>query len=258
MDKFVIVFIDDILVYSKSEEVHEEHLRVVLEILGNNKLYAKYKKCEFWLDQVAFLGHIVSADGIKVDPAKVKDITNWPRPSTVTEVRSFLGLAGYYRRFVEGFSTIAMPLTQLTRKSNKFIWTDECETSFQELKKRLVTSPVLTLLSGLGGYVIYSNALKKGLGCVLMQHGNVIAYASRQLKTREVNYPTHDLELAAVIFALKIWRHYLYGNKCEIFTDYKSLKYIFTSKELNMRQRQWIELLKDYDVSIQYHPRKAN
>ncbi|KAL8146727.1 hypothetical protein AgCh_004464 [Apium graveolens] len=111
---------------------------------------------------------------------------------------------------------------------------------------------------GLGGYVIYSNASKKGLGCVLMQHGNVISYASRQLKLHEVNYPTHDLELAAVIFALKIWRYYLYGDKCEIFTDHKSLKYIFTQKELNMRQRQWIELLKDYDVSIQYHPGKAN
>ncbi|XP_074337594.1 uncharacterized protein LOC141674791 [Apium graveolens] len=158
LDKFLIVFIDDILVYSKSVEVHEEHLRVVLEILGNNKLYAKYKKCEFCLDQVAFLGYIVSADRIKVDPAKVEAITNWPRSSTATEVRSFLGLAGYYHRFVEGFSTIAMPLTQLTRKSNKFIWTDECETSFQELKKRLVTSPVLTLLSGLGSYVIYSDA----------------------------------------------------------------------------------------------------
>ena len=258
LDKFVIVFIDDILVYSKSKEEHDEHLRAVLEKLRENKLYAKYQKCEFWLDQVAFLGHIVSADGIKVDPAKVEAITNWSRPSTVTEVRSFLGLAGYYRRFVEGFSTIAMPLTQLTRKSNKFIWTDECEISFQELKKRLVTSPVLTLPYGMGGYVIYSDASKKGLGCVLMQHGKVIAYASRQLKPHEVNYPTHDLELAAVIFALKIWRHYLYGDKCDIFTDHKSLKYIFTQKELNMRQRRWIELLKDYDVNIQYHPGKAN
>ncbi|XP_074375287.1 putative mitochondrial protein AtMg00860 [Apium graveolens] len=129
LDKFVIIFIDDILVYSKSKEEHEEHLRVVLEILRKNKLFSKYKKCEFWLDQVAFLGHIVSVDGIKVDPAKVKAITDWPRPSTVTEVRSFLVLAGYYHRFVEGFSTIAMPLTQLTRKSNKFMWTEECETS---------------------------------------------------------------------------------------------------------------------------------
>ncbi|XP_074335508.1 uncharacterized protein LOC141672725 [Apium graveolens] len=237
LDKFVIVFIDDILVYSKSKEEHEEHLRVVLEILRKNKLFAKYNK---------------------LNPTKVEAITDWPRPSTVTEVRSFLGLAGYYHRFVEGFSTIAMPLTQLTRKSNKFIWTEECEANFLELKKRLVISPVLTLTSGMGGYVIYSDASKKGLGCVLMQHGKVIAYASRQLKPYEVNYPTHDLELSAVIFALKIWRHYLYGDKCEIFTDHKSLKFIFTQKELNMRHRRWIELLKDYDMRIQYHPGKAN
>ena len=177
---------------------------MVLETLREHKLYAKYKKCEFWLDQVTFLGHILSAHGIKVDPGKVEAITNWPRPTTVTEVRSFLGLASFYRRFVEGFSTIAMPLMQLTQKKNKFIWTDECEASFDELKKRLVTSTMLTLPSGMGGYVIYNDASKKGLCCVLMRHGKVIAYASRQLKTYEVNYPTHDLELAVVIFTIKI------------------------------------------------------
>ncbi|KAJ0627217.1 putative nucleotidyltransferase, Ribonuclease H [Helianthus annuus] len=258
LDKFVIVFIDDILVYSKSKEEHEYHLRTVLEILRQKKLYAKFSKCEFWLDQVAFLGHVVSAEGISMDPAKVEAITKWPTPTSVTEVRSFLGLAGYYRRFVEGFSTIALPLTQLLRKGVKYAWNDDREKSFQELKKRLVSAPILTLPSGTGGYQIYSDASKKGLGCVLMQHNKVIAYASRQLKPYEVNYPTHDLELAAVIFALKIWRHYLYGETCDIFTDHKSLKYIFTQKELNMRQRRWLELLKDYDANIQYHPGKAN
>ncbi|GJV10958.1 putative nucleotidyltransferase, ribonuclease H [Tanacetum coccineum] len=221
LDKFVIVFIDDILVYSKSEEEHERHLRIVLEILRQKKLYAKFSKCEFWLQQVAFLGHIVSADGIIMDPSKVEAITKWPRPTTVTEVRSFLGLAGYYRRFVEGFSRLALPLTQLMRKGEKFVWTDERQESFEELKRRLVSAPILTLPSGSGGFQIYSDASKKGLGCVLMQHGKVIAYASRQLKPYEVNYPTHDLELAAVVFALKIWRHYLYGEACDIFTDHK-------------------------------------
>ncbi|GJU03781.1 pol protein [Tanacetum coccineum] len=221
LDKFVIVFIDDILVYSKSEEEHERHLRIVLEILRQKKLYAKFSKCEFWLQQVAFLGHIVSADGIIMDPSKVEAITKWPRPTTMTEVRSFLGLAGYYRRFVEGFSRLALPLTQLMRKGEKFVWTDERQESFEELKRRLVSAPILTLPSGSGGFQIYSDASKKGLGCVLMQHGKVIAYASRQLKPYEVNYPTHDLELAAVVFALKIWRHYLYGEACDIFTDHK-------------------------------------
>ncbi|GKC50035.1 putative reverse transcriptase domain-containing protein [Tanacetum coccineum] len=204
LDRFVIVFIDDILVYSKTREEHEDHLRTVLEILRQKKLYAKFSKCDFWLGQVAFLGHIVSADGITMDPAKVEAITKWPRQTIVTEVRSFLGLAGYYRRFVEGFSLLALPLTKLMRKGEKFIWNEEQEKSFEELKRRLVSSPVLTLPSGTGRYQIYSDASKKGLGCILMQHGKVIAYASRQLKPYEENYPTHDLELTAVVFALKI------------------------------------------------------
>ncbi|GJX33651.1 putative nucleotidyltransferase, ribonuclease H [Tanacetum coccineum] len=231
LDRFVIVFIDDILMYSKTREDHEDHL-CILEILCQKKLYAKFSKCDFWLGQVAFLGHIVPADGITVDPAKVEAITKWPRSTTVTEVRSFLGLAGYYRRFVEGFSLLALPLTKLMREGEKFVWNEEREKSFEELKRRLVSSPVLTLPSGTGGYQIYSDASKKGLGCVLMQHGKVIAYASRQLKPYEETY--------------------------DIFTDHKSLKYIFIQKELNMRQRLWLELLKDYDANIQYHPDKAN
>jgi hypothetical protein len=258
LDSFVIVFIDDILVYSKSQEEHEEHLRIVLQILRDRKLFAKLKKCEFWMDRVVFLGHVISRDGITVDPSKIEAVVNWVRPTNVSEVRSFLGLAGYYRRFVEGFSCIATPLTRLTRKNAKFEWTNECERSFQELKERLVSAPVLTIPSSSSGFVIYSDASHKGLGCVLMQHGKVVAYASRQLKSYEQNYPTHDLELAAVVFALKIWRHYLYGERCEIYTDHKSLKYISTQKELNMRQRRWLELIKDYDCSINYHPGKAN
>ncbi|RVW16032.1 Transposon Tf2-12 polyprotein [Vitis vinifera] len=199
LDQFVVVFIDDILVYSRSREEHEGHLSIVLQTLRDKQLYAKLKKCEFWLDRISFIGHVVSNDGISVDPGKVDVVANWRRPSTVTEIRSFLGLAGYY--------------------------------IFQELKNRLVSTPILTIPS---------------------------AYASRQLKPYERNYPTHDLELAAVVFALKIWRHFLFGETCEIFIDYNSLKYLFSQKELNMRQRRWIELLKDYDCIIQYHPGKAN
>ena len=258
LDRFVIVFIDDILVYSKSAEEHEEHLRLILQTLRDHQLFAKFKKCEFWLNQVAFLGHVISKDGVAVDPSKVEAVENWKPPTNASEVRSFLGLAGYYRRFVEGFSRIAMPLTNLTRKNVKFEWNDACNDSFLELKKRLITAPVLTIPTGEEGFVIYSDASGTGLGAVLMQHGKVIAYASRQLKDYERNYPTHDLELAAVVFALKIWRHYLYGVHCEIYTDHKSLKYFFTQKELNMRQRRWLELVKDYDCEILYHPGKAN
>ncbi|KAL0543893.1 hypothetical protein IC582_018998 [Cucumis melo] len=258
LDTFVIVFIDDILIYSKTEAEHEEHLRIVLQTLRDNKLYAKFSKCEFWLKQVSFLSHVVSKAGVSVDPAKIEAVTGWTRPSTVSEVRNFLGLAGYYRRFVENFSRIATPLTQLTRKGAPFVWSKACEDSFQNLKQKLVTAPVLTVPDGSGSFVIYSDASKKGLGCVLMQQGKVVAYASRQLKSHEQNYPTHDLELAAVVFALKIWRHYLYGEKIQIFTDHKSLKYFFTQNELNMRQRRWLELVKDYDCEILYHPGKAN
>ncbi|KAL4011397.1 hypothetical protein IC575_028455 [Cucumis melo] len=156
LDSFVIVFIDDILIYSKTEAEHEEHLHQVLETLRANKLYAKFSKCEFWLRKVTFLGHVVSSEGVSVDPAKIEAVTNWTRPSTVSEIRSFLGLAGYYRRFVEDFSRIASPLTQLTRKGTPFVWSPACERSFQELKQKLVTAPVLTVPDGSGNFVIYS------------------------------------------------------------------------------------------------------
>ena len=169
-----------------------------------------------------------------------------------------MGLAGYYRRFVEGFSKIAAPLTRLTQKGVVFQWSDECSESFQKLKTALTTAPILTLPTDEGGFTIYCDASRVGLGCVLMQNVKVVAYASRQLKKHEKNYPTHDLELAAVVFALKIWRHYLYGEPCEIYTDHKSLQYIFKQRDLNLRQRRWLELLKDYDLTILYHPGKAN
>jgi len=200
----------------------------------------------------------VSRDGIQVDPKKIEAVRDCPRPTTLTEIRSFLGLAEYYRRFVEGFSKIATPLTRLTQKDVAFQWSNECEESFQKLKTALTTAPILTLPTGAGGFTIYCDASRVGLGCVLMQNGKVVAYASRQLKNHEKNYPTHDLELAAIVFALKIWRHYLYGEPCEIYTDHKSLQYIFKQRDLNLRQRRWLELLKDYDLTILYHPGKAN
>ncbi|CAL1382131.1 unnamed protein product [Linum trigynum] len=258
LDKFVIVFIDDILVYSGSEEEHREHLRIILQILREKQLYAKFSKCEFWMDQVVFLGHVVSERGIEVDPRKVEAVIQWEPPKNIPELRSFLGMGGYYRRFIEGFSMIAAPLTKLLRKEQSFIWDNKCQSSFEELKRKLTTAPVVALPSGTGGYVVYSDASHQGLGCVLMQHGKVIAYASRQLRPYEKSYPTHDLELAAVVFALKIWRHYLYGETFHIFTDHKSLKYLMEQKELNLRHRRWLELLKDYDCTIEYHPGKAN
>nr|GEY18397.1 reverse transcriptase domain-containing protein [Tanacetum cinerariifolium] len=213
LDKFVIVFIDDILIYSKS---------------------------------------------IHVDPAKIESIKDWISPKTPTKIRQFLGLAGYYRRLIEGFSKIAKLMTKLTQKDVKFDWGDKQEAAFQWIKQKLCSAPILALPEGSENFVVYCDASIQGLGSVLMQREKVIAYASRQLKIHEKNYTTHDLELRAVVFALKIWRPYLYGTKCTVFTDHKSLQHILDQKELNMRQRRWLELLSDYDCEIRYHPGKAN
>ncbi|GJT81530.1 putative reverse transcriptase domain-containing protein [Tanacetum coccineum] len=204
LDKFVIVFIDDILIYSKSEEEHEVHLKTILDLLEKEKLYAKFSKCEFWLKEVQFLGHVVNRDGIHVDPSKVESVKNWKTPESSTEIRSFLGLAGYYRRFIENFSKIAKPLTLLTQKNKTYVWGNEQDEAFRILKEKLCNAPVLALPDGPDDFVVYCDASKQGFGSVLMQRGKVIAYASRQLKKHEKNYTTHDLELGAVVFALKI------------------------------------------------------
>ena len=258
LDKFVVVFIDDILIYSKNEEDHAEHLRIVLQRLRDHHLYAKFSKCEFWLDSVKFLGHTISSDGISVDPTKVQEVMDWESPISVHQIRSFLGLAGYYRRFITDFSRIAKPMTELLKKGVKFVWNDKCEEAFQTLKARLTTAPVLSTPDSTKPFDVYCDASGTGLGCVLMQDNRVISYASRALRNHEKNYPTHDLELAAVIHALKIWRHHLMGTHCNIYTVHKSLKYIFTQADLNMRQRRWLELIKDYDLEVHYHPGKAN
>ncbi|GJV37768.1 putative reverse transcriptase domain-containing protein [Tanacetum coccineum] len=195
-----------------NKQEHEEHLKLILELLKKEELYAKFSKC----------------------------------------------LVGYYWRFIEGFSKIAKPITKLTQKKVKFVWGDKQEVAFQLLKQKLCSAPILALPEGSEDFIAYCDASKKGLSAVLMQREKVIAYASHQLKIHEKNYTTHDLELGAVVFALKIWRHYLYGTKCTVFTDHKSLQHILNQKELNMRQRHWLELLSDYDCEIRYHPGKAN
>ncbi|GKB55710.1 putative reverse transcriptase domain-containing protein [Tanacetum coccineum] len=258
LDKFVIVFIDDILIYSKDKREHEEHLKAILELLKKENLYAKFSKCNFWILKVQFIGHVIDSRGIHMDPAKIEFIKDWATPKTPTEIRQFLGLAGYYQRFIEGFSKIAKSMTKLTQKGIKFDWGEKEENAFQLIKQKLCSAPILALPEGSEDFVVYCDASHKGLGAVLMQREKVIAYASRQLKVHEKNYTTHDLELGSVIFALKIWRHYLYGTRCTVFTDHKSLQHILDQKELNMRQRRWLELLSDYDCDIRYHPGKAN
>jgi hypothetical protein len=182
LDKFVVVFIDDILIFFKTEEEHEKHLRLVLEKLRSNQLYAKFGKCEFWLTEVAFLGHVISAGGISVHPSKVKNVLNWMPPTNVSEISCFLGLGGYYHRFIQDFSKIAKPMTKLLEKNKDFEWTGECQASFQELKKRLTSAPVLVLPDLTKKFDIYCDTSRQGLGYVLMQEGQVVSYASRQLR----------------------------------------------------------------------------
>nr|GFC02368.1 reverse transcriptase domain-containing protein [Tanacetum cinerariifolium] len=207
-DKFVIVFIDDILIYLKSEEEHEVHLKTILDLLKKEKLYAKFSKYEFWLKEVQLLRHVVNRDDIHVDPSKVESVKKWKTPESSTEMRSFLGLAGYYQRFIENFSKIAKPLTLLTKNNKTYVWGDKQNEAFRILKEMLCNAPVLALPDGPNDYVVYCDASKQGFGF--------------------------------------------------IYTDHKSLQYIFDQKELNMRQRRWIELLSDYECKIKYHPGKAN
>ncbi|GKA09069.1 putative reverse transcriptase domain-containing protein [Tanacetum coccineum] len=218
LDRFVIVFIDDILIYSKDEKEHEEHLKAILELLKKEKLYAKFSKCEFWIPKVQFLEHVIDSRGLHVDPAKIESIKDWASPKTPMEIRQFLGLAGYYRRFIEGFLKIAKPMTKLTQKEIKFDWGEKEENAFQLIKQKLCSAPILALPEGSEDFVVYYDASHKGLGVVLMQ--------------RE--------------------------RRCTVFTDHKSLQHILDQKELNMRQRRWLKLLSDYDCDIRYHPGKAN
>ncbi|GJZ22824.1 putative nucleotidyltransferase, ribonuclease H [Tanacetum coccineum] len=257
LDKFVIVFIDDISIYYKTQKEHVKHLRLVLELLKKEKLDAKFSKCEFWLREVQFLRHVINGNGIHVNPSKIEAVKNWKAPRTPTEVRLFLGLARYYRRFIENFSKIAKSLTILTQKSKTFEWGEEQELAFQTLKDKLCNTPVLALPDRPKDFVVYFYVSGIGLGCVLMQRGKVIAYASRQLKIHEENYTTYDLELGTVVFALKIWRQFIGSFGTRVHPIKKpDHKHIFSQKELNMRQRCWIELFSDYDCEIRYHPGK--
>jgi hypothetical protein len=203
LDKFILVFIDDILIYSKNKEDQAKHLHIVLQRLRDHQLYAKFSKCEFWLDSVNFLGHTISSEGIAVDPSKVQEVIDWKSPTSVHQICSFLGLAGYYRRFIPDFSIIAKPMTELLKKGVKFVWSEKYEKSFHTLQECLTIAPVLAQLDNTKPFDVYCDVSGTGLGCLLMQDNRVIAYASRALRPHEQNYPTYDLELAAVIHALK-------------------------------------------------------
>jgi hypothetical protein len=216
-------FIDNILIYSKNGEEHEEHIRLVLQVLREHQLYAKFSKCEFFQKQIHYLGHILSGEGVAVDPDKIRSIMEWPTPKDVSDIRSFMGLVGYYRRFIKGFSKIGCPITTLQKKGTKFTWTLKCEERFQTLKHLLTHTSMLKMADPEADFLVCTDAYKEGIEGVLMQGGSVVCYESQKLNENEVNYVTHDLELAAIVHALKMWRHYLLGRKFVLMTDHCGL-----------------------------------
>jgi hypothetical protein len=266
LDKFVLVYLDDILIFSKTPEEHLQHLRIVLQALRDNQLYAKASKCHFGKASLAYLGHIIGRDGISMDPDKLRAIKEWPVPRTVTEIQSFLGLANYYRRFVRDFSRIAAPLSALcSPKLGKapLAWGPAQDEAFASLKTALTTAPIIHPPDTNGAYTLTTDASKFAIGGVLTQGEgpdlHTISFESKKLTPAEINYPVHDKEMLAIIHCLIKWRHYLKGRKVEIVTDHKSLEYIQTQPHLNERQTCWLARLAEYDYTITHRrPGKTN
>ena len=262
LDKFVIVFLDDILIYSRSLAEHVIHVRKVMQTLRDHKLYAMESKCEFVREEVEFLGHIVGRNGMRMMEDKIEAVAAWPTPTNVSHVRSFLGTAGFYRKFVSGFSRIATPLSELTMDGAVFVWSHPQAAAFRQLKDAVIASPVLVLPDPNLPYVIHTDASGFATGAVLSQdHGHglqPIAYLSKKMVDAETRYPVHEQELLAIIHALKSWRHYLMGAKFKVCTDHHSLKYFKTQPQLSGRQSRWKDVIANYDFDIEYIEGKTN
>ena len=262
LDHFIILFLDDILVYSGTLQDHIDHVRRTLQILQQHQLYAKVSKCAFFRHQVEYLGHVVTAAGISPDPAKVQAVNNWKIPGNVHDVRSFLGLAGYYRRFIPQFAKIAAPLTDLTKKTSPWRWSLREGEAFNSLKRALVSAPVLQLANVEKEYIVTCDASDFVVGAVLSQKHDdgehPVAYESRKMNAAEGNYPTHERELLAVIHALRTWRHYLAGKKFTVVTDHYSLQYLRTQPNLSKRQARWLDFIAEFDFDIIHRPGKSN
>ena len=256
--KFVVVYFDDILIYSKSLEEHVEHVKQVLSILRSEKLFANLPKCTFAKDKLVFLGFVVSSKGIEVDDSKVEAILNWPTPTSVGQIRSFHGLAGFYRRFVKDFSTIACPLNELTKKNVPFVWGKAQQLAFDELKKRLTQAPLLVLPDFSKTFEIECDASGIGIGGVLMQNGRPVAYHSEKLDGARLNYPIYDKELYALVRVLQVWQHYLWPKEFVIHSDHESLKFLKSQTNLNKRHAKWVEFIESFPYVIKYKKGKEN
>eukprot|EP00253_Pinus_taeda_P002210 PITA_02210 len=244
-------------VFSKID-LRSGYHKIIIKEEDIAKTTFRMRKCDFFKEEIQYLGNVVTKEGIVVDPEKIRTIMEWPIPKDVVDIRSFMGLAGYYRRFVEGFSRVAYPITSLQKKGKVFKWTSECHKSFEQLKHLLTTTPILSIVDPNKDYVVCTDASKEGMGGLLMQEGRVIAYESRKLKEHEQKYSAYDLELAAVIHALKMWRHYLLGRKFLLLTDHHSLTNYFSQPTLNMRQARWTDFLSGFEIEIKHLKGKEN
>ncbi|MCO5587928.1 hypothetical protein L7F22_041881 [Adiantum nelumboides] len=233
---FTGVFFDDVIIYSKTIEEHKEHLKVIFQALRDNKLYVNQMKSEFFLQEIQYLGHIISKNGIRMDPAKLEVIKDWPNPRKLHEVRSFIGMCAYYRRFIEKFSLIAGPLHDLTKKNVKCVWTEKRQQAFDTLKQKLISQPVLALPDLSKPFEVQCDACGDCLGTVLLQEGHAIAYESCRLSSDEQILGIYEKELLAVLHALDSWKHYLLGTPFILRTDHQSLKYFMTQTKLSDKQ----------------------
>lgn len=255
--RFVVVYFNDILIFSSTMSQHLEHLRDVLKVLRQEKLFAALKKCEFGVSEVLFLGYVVSATGLKVDPKKIEAIASWPIPTTLTETRSFHGLASFYRRFVPNFSTITAPITDCM-KGSSFFWTPAASQAFDEIKRRLTSAPILVLPDFASPFELHCDASKLGIGAVLSQKGRHISYYSEKLNGSRVRYSTYDVELYAVVQAVRHWRHYLFHQEFVLFTDHVALKYLGNQDKISARHASWIAYLQQFTFVIKHEAGKLN
>jgi hypothetical protein len=265
LDDFVVVYLDDICIYSKTPEEHLKHVETVLSLLKKHRLYVGLDKCTFGQDEIDFLGHVISKDGIKTDPKKVEAVVNWPTPRTVRDVRAFLGLTGYYRRFIQHYAHKALPLTELTKQETRWQWrTDVEEASFQSLKEALSTAPVLVSPDPELPYEVFTDASDFALGAVLLQNqgknNQPIAYLSRKLSPTERRYPIGDKEMLGIYYALTEWRCYLEGAKFKVNSDHLNHTWFHSKKNLTRRQAKWSQWLESYysGVEINYKEGKSN
>lgn len=258
LDKFVVVYLDDLVVYSSSMEEHAQHLRVVLQALREHELYIKLEKCSFAKEEVSFLGHKIGGGKIMMEDKKVKAIREWEEPKTVPQLRSFLGLVNYYRRFIRGYSTICAPLTDLLKKNKPWVWSMPCQKAFDALKEAVTSEPVLALPDHDKAFEVHTDASDFSIGGVLMQEGHPIAFESRKLNETERRYPVHEKEMTAVVHCLRAWRHYLLGSTFVVRTDNVAASYFQTQKKLTPKQARWQAYLAEFDYSIEYKPGKAN